>query len=107
MGNIFFVDKFLGGAFLTYGSDVLKFSDMDQENRSDPMIEVSLSIYPELSPTQNFPHSDLPACDQVYIPQVWSLRQHPKARRPLRVGSEHPERKNLHLPLVSSLASPS
>lgn len=40
VGNIFFVDKFLGGAFLTYGSDVLKFSDMDQENRSDPMIEI-------------------------------------------------------------------
>lgn len=40
IGNIFFVDKFLGGAFLTYGSDVLRFSDMDQENRSDPMIEV-------------------------------------------------------------------
>lgn len=40
VGNIFFVDKFLGGAFLTYGSEVLKFSDMDQENRSDPMIEI-------------------------------------------------------------------
>ncbi|XP_058454331.1 innexin inx3 [Malaya genurostris] len=40
VGNIFMVDKFLGGAFLTYGSDVLRFSDMDQENRSDPMIEV-------------------------------------------------------------------
>ncbi|XP_055588292.1 innexin inx3 isoform X1 [Uranotaenia lowii] len=40
IGNIFFVDKFLGGAFMTYGSDVLKFSDLDQENRSDPMIEV-------------------------------------------------------------------
>lgn len=40
IGNIFFVDKFLGGAFLTYGSDVLKFSGMDQENRSDPMIEI-------------------------------------------------------------------
>lgn len=36
------MDKFLGGAFLTYGSDVLKFSDMDQENRSDPMIEVRI-----------------------------------------------------------------
>lgn len=41
IGNIFIVDKFLGGAFLTYGSDVVKFSNMNQENRSDPMIEVS------------------------------------------------------------------
>lgn len=40
MGNIFFVDTFLGGAFLTYGSDVVKFSSMNQEQRSDPMIEV-------------------------------------------------------------------
>jgi len=34
------VDTFLGGAFLTYGTDVLKFSSMNQEERSDPMIEV-------------------------------------------------------------------
>ncbi|XP_003427733.1 innexin inx3 [Nasonia vitripennis] len=40
VGNIFFVDTFLGGAFLTYGSDVVKFSNMNQEQRSDPMIEV-------------------------------------------------------------------
>lgn len=38
--NIIFVDKFLGGAFLTYGTDVVKFSNMNQENRSDPMVEV-------------------------------------------------------------------
>lgn len=40
VGNIFFVDTFLGGAFLTYGTDVLRFSNMNQEQRSDPMIEV-------------------------------------------------------------------
>lgn len=40
VGNIFFVDTFLGGAFLTYGTDVLRFSSMNQEQRSDPMIEV-------------------------------------------------------------------
>ncbi|XP_066601012.1 innexin inx3 isoform X1 [Prorops nasuta] len=40
VGNIFFVDTFLGGAFLTYGTDVVKFSNMNQEQRSDPMIEV-------------------------------------------------------------------
>lgn len=38
--NIFFVDRFLGGAFMTYGTDVIKFSNMDQERRYDPMIEV-------------------------------------------------------------------
>ncbi|XP_078050950.1 innexin 3 [Augochlora pura] len=40
VGNIFFVDTFLGGAFLSYGTDVLKFSNMNQEQRSDPMVEV-------------------------------------------------------------------
>lgn len=34
------MDTFLGGAFLTYGTDVLKFSNMNQEQRTDPMIEV-------------------------------------------------------------------
>uniref|UniRef100_A0A2H1VX70 Innexin n=1 Tax=Spodoptera frugiperda TaxID=7108 RepID=A0A2H1VX70_SPOFR len=40
VGNIFFLDTFLGGAFLTYGTDVVKFSNMNQEQRTDPMIEV-------------------------------------------------------------------
>lgn len=43
--NIFLVDKFLGGAFMTYGTDVIKFSNMDQERRFDPMIE----IFPRLT----------------------------------------------------------
>lgn len=45
VANIIFVDKFLGGAFLTYGTDVLRFSNMNQENRSDPMVE----IFPRLT----------------------------------------------------------
>ncbi|XP_011307445.1 innexin inx3 [Fopius arisanus] len=40
VGNIFFVDTFLGGAFLTYGTEVVKFSNMNQEQRSDPMVEI-------------------------------------------------------------------
>lgn len=40
IGNIFFVDTFLGGAFLTYGMKVISFSNMNQEDRIDPMIEV-------------------------------------------------------------------
>jgi innexin len=38
--NIVMVDKFLGGSFLSYGTEVIKYANMDQENRSDPMIEV-------------------------------------------------------------------
>ncbi|GLH11494.1 hypothetical protein R5R35_004186 [Gryllus longicercus] len=40
LGNIFFLDTFLGGAFMTYGSDVVRFSSQNQENRTDPMIAV-------------------------------------------------------------------
>lgn len=40
VANIIFVDKFLGGSFLTYGTDVIHFSNMNQENRSDPMVEI-------------------------------------------------------------------
>ncbi|KAJ8981651.1 hypothetical protein NQ317_000879 [Molorchus minor] len=40
MVNIFFTDKFLGGAFLTYGTDVVAFSNMNQENRTDPMVAI-------------------------------------------------------------------
>ncbi|PNF19253.1 Innexin inx3 [Cryptotermes secundus] len=40
VGNIFFVDVFLGGAFLKYGTDVVRYSGLNQENRTDPMIAV-------------------------------------------------------------------
>uniref|UniRef100_A0A2P2HW92 Innexin n=1 Tax=Hirondellea gigas TaxID=1518452 RepID=A0A2P2HW92_9CRUS len=38
--QMFFVDKFLGNQFLTYGTDVVKYSNMDQTERVDPMIFV-------------------------------------------------------------------
>nr|XP_022902438.1 innexin inx3 [Onthophagus taurus] len=38
--NIFMTDKFLGGAFLDYGTDVIRYSNMNQENRTDPMVAV-------------------------------------------------------------------
>lgn len=40
MMNIFMTDKFLGGAFMTYGTDVVAFSNMNQENRTDPMVQI-------------------------------------------------------------------
>nr|CAD7268722.1 unnamed protein product [Timema shepardi] len=45
IGNIYFIDLFLGGAFMTYGTDVVRFSNMDQENRTDPMV----AIFPRLT----------------------------------------------------------
>lgn len=37
---MYYTNKFLGGAFMSYGTEVLKFSGMNQENRTDPMVEV-------------------------------------------------------------------
>ncbi|XP_031345087.1 innexin inx3 [Photinus pyralis] len=38
--NIFATDKFLGGTFLEYGTQVVAFSNQNQENRTDPMVAV-------------------------------------------------------------------
>lgn len=40
VGNIYFVDVFLGGEFSTYGIRVLNFMEADPENRIDPMAVV-------------------------------------------------------------------
>ncbi|KAB7502253.1 Innexin inx1 [Armadillidium nasatum] len=40
IGQLFLVDRFLGGEFMKYGIKVLEFSDRDQEERVDPMIFV-------------------------------------------------------------------
>jgi hypothetical protein len=39
-GQIYFMDFFLDGEFTTYGSDVLKFTEMEPEERGDPMARV-------------------------------------------------------------------
>jgi hypothetical protein len=40
VAQMYIVDAFLGGAFSTYGWDVIKHSETDQEFRVDPMIKV-------------------------------------------------------------------
>lgn len=40
IGNIYFVDVFLGGEFSTYGMRVLSLLESDPENRIDPMATV-------------------------------------------------------------------
>lgn len=39
-GQMFLIDRFLGGTFLTFGLDVIRFMEDDQEIRVDPMIFV-------------------------------------------------------------------
>lgn len=40
VGQIYFMDFFLDGEFSTYGSDVVKFTEMEPEERADPMSRV-------------------------------------------------------------------
>ncbi|XP_054712721.1 innexin inx2-like [Uloborus diversus] len=40
VGQIYLVDRFLGGEFTTYGSEVLSFTEWDYTLRYDPMIKV-------------------------------------------------------------------
>ncbi|KFM76202.1 Innexin inx2, partial [Stegodyphus mimosarum] len=40
VGQIYFINKFLGGEFLKYGADVVKYVNEEQEDRVDPMIRV-------------------------------------------------------------------
>jgi cytochrome b subunit of formate dehydrogenase len=38
--QMYLVDAFLGGAFSSYGIDVLRYSEMEPENRVDPMVRI-------------------------------------------------------------------
>jgi len=38
--QMYLVDSFLGGAFSTFGLEVLQYSELDQEYRVDPMVKV-------------------------------------------------------------------
>ena len=40
VGQIYFMDFFLGGEFTTYGTDVLAMTEENPENREDPMARV-------------------------------------------------------------------
>jgi len=40
IGNMFLIDTFLGGTFMTYGTEVLQFSNRNQEQRYDPMVAI-------------------------------------------------------------------
>lgn len=48
IGQIYFLDLFLGGEFTTYGRDVVAMTELEPENRSDPMSKVRLIPFSEL-----------------------------------------------------------
>ena len=41
IGQMYFINTFLGGVFMTYGTEVLNFMNMEDTDRSDPMMIVS------------------------------------------------------------------
>ena len=52
VGQIFFMDFFLGGEFTTYGSDVIAMTELEQEQRTDPMSRV----FPKVGRLENYPN---------------------------------------------------
>lgn len=40
LGQMFLMDRFFDGAFLTFGLEVIAFAEQDQEDRLDPLIYV-------------------------------------------------------------------
>lgn len=39
-GQMFLLDRFFDGTFLTFGIEVISFADRDQEDRIDPMVYI-------------------------------------------------------------------
>ena len=46
LGQIYFMDMFLGGEFTTYGADVVSMSELEPDQREDPMSRV----FPKVGP---------------------------------------------------------
>ena len=40
VGQLFLLNTFFGGVFMAYGTDVLNWSEVDAETRTDPMVRV-------------------------------------------------------------------
>jgi hypothetical protein len=52
VGQIYFMDFFLGGEFTTYGREVISMSEMDQDERTDPMARVFPKVFWSLYTTK-------------------------------------------------------
>jgi len=49
LGQMFLMDRFFDGAFLTFGLEVIAFAEQDQEDRLDPLIYV----FPRMTKVKN------------------------------------------------------
>jgi hypothetical protein len=61
--NLVFVNWFLGGVFMDYGSRVLEFTNMDPEERTDPMImlfpRITKCTFMSVGPSGTYQRTDL------------------------------------------------
>jgi len=61
-GQMFLMDTFFDGEFLTFGIEVLRLSEEDEENRVDPMIRIfprmTKCIFYKGGPSLNIEHHD-------------------------------------------------
>jgi Innexin len=55
VGQIYFMDLFLGGEFTTYGRDVVSMTEAEPDQRTDPMSRV----FPKVSPQTKTSHNNL------------------------------------------------
>ena len=110
VGQIYFMDFFLGGEFTTYGSDVLAMSELPQEDRYDPMaavfpkvidnfISILIDFAPLAWPCPCYINTNCVG-HKVHFQQVWSLWNCREKRWSLCTSSKHHQRENLRLPLV-------
>lgn len=106
IGNIFFIDLFLGGAFMTYGTDVLRFTGDNQENRTDPMV----AVFPRITKCTFHKYgssgkncalnlgkqTSYDKCFDV----IFVFRNVAEARCLVRIGSEYYQREDIHFLVV-------
>ena len=98
------MDMFFGYQFTTYGTDVLRISELPIEERVDPMSKVfpkvrgieRLFIYYlmilYLEPMKDYTYlysMYMQIGYQVYLPSIWSIRNRRKQRWSVCIGSKH------------------
>lgn len=107
------LQKFLGGTFLTYGTDVMKFSNVSNIE-FDRMLKITffqMSIWwkivififestDESRKPQRSHGWSVPSNHKMYIPQIRSVGKYSEAWCPVRSGFEHFEWENLHFLVV-------
>lgn len=106
--NMFIIDTFLGGTFMTYGLEVLDFVNMNQENRTDPMIEifprVTKCTFHKYGPTGTIQKHDSLCVlalnilnEKIYIVLWWVINRDSRTQRERRVKQTRLIESNLFL----------